>query len=140
MPLSLYMGNAFLNKLLRAQAITFPSALYYGLLLDIPDGTATVVEVSSGGGSLYARAQLDPASGAYYTADQLESWNLSTIAWPAPAATWGNVVAVGAFDASTSGNLIFWGPLTPPQTILSTSPAFSLTAAQMAISLGCGCC
>jgi hypothetical protein len=43
--------------------------------------------------------------------------NTSAITFPTASASWGTVVAFGIFDASTSGNLVYWGDLTDSKAV-----------------------
>jgi hypothetical protein len=59
------------------------------------------------------------------------SFPTSTAAWAtAPAMVWG----IGIYDASTSGNLLAWGPLTTPQNV-GSGATFSFSAAQVTFTL-----
>ncbi len=90
-----------------AFAVTTPATFYYALFTTMPaaDGTGGV-EVS---GSNYSRAAYTnnganwPAAGGSNPASKS---NTNTISWPTPSGSgWGSVLGVGAYDASTSGNL-----------------------------------
>ena len=56
--------------------------------------------------------------------------NAAAITFPTPSANWGTVVAFGIFDATSSGNLLVWGPITPNKTINNgdAAPSFAIGA------------
>lgn len=123
---SQYLENALLNWL---KGTTFPAApatLYIALFTTAPsnDTGSGAVEVSGGS---YARASITTSSGwsaisgggSSATAEQIS--NGGTLSFPTPTANWGTVVAIGVYDASTAGNLLYWNTITS-QTVNSGSP------------------
>lgn len=105
MPASTYLANKIIDHLLKGTAWTQPANLYAGLLSATPS-----TELSGNG---YARVQAqswDPAaSGA--------SQNASVIEFPVATGNWVQAVAVAIYDASSGGNLLFYGNLTTPRTV-----------------------
>src|SRR5215471_16001614 len=75
--------------------------------------TATGVDAGTGftevSGSGYARTA---TSGAGWNAAggsmPSTNSNLTDIIWPTATASWGSVIAVGAYDAASGGNLLWW--------------------------------
>jgi hypothetical protein len=67
-------------------------------------------------GGSYARRQIDfnfaATSGGTTTAA-----NAGAITFPTATSSWGTVTHFGIFDASTGGNLIWYGPLSASKTI-----------------------
>ena len=59
--------------------------------------------------------------------------NNSAIAFPAATADWGTVVAVGIFDASTGGNLLFFGSVTSQS--VPNGVAYSFAISQLSCQL-----
>lgn len=99
-----------------------PTALYVGLLVSVTDGeTASVAEPSGGA---YARVQNDPGT-ANWTNTSGSKWaNANKLTFPAPSgADWGQLVAVGLWDAATGGNMLTYVMLGASQTINDGDPA-----------------
>lgn len=137
-----YLENKLIDQLFRAQAYTFPSTLYVGLFTVTPSDTGGGTEVTGGA---YARATV---------ANSLANWagtqgaatttastgatgttsNNGSITFATPTANWGTVVAFGIYDASTAGNLLFWGALTATKTI-NTGDVVSFPAASLSIQI-----
>lgn len=116
-----YLETALLNHLFRATAYTAPASLYISLHTAAPDESGTPSNEVSGGS--YARVAVTSnttnwtaptTSGAGKLTD-----NGAVITFPTPSATWGTVSYFGIYDASTAGNLLFYGPLTISKTINS---------------------
>jgi hypothetical protein len=49
--------------------------------------------------------------------------NVSAITFGAPSANWGTIVAFGLFDASTNGNLLIHGAVSPSKVVNNGDPA-----------------
>lgn len=141
------MSDAFANSLIdlifRAQAYSMPSPIYAALFTSTPSNAGGGTEVSGGS---YARASLTPStanlSGTQSAGSTAASSgtggrisNNGALAFPAPTADWGTVVAVGFFDASTGGNLLFWHALTSPASVVNGGPAPSFAADALGITL-----
>ena len=121
-----YLENKLIDHVFRGQSYTLP-VLYVGLLTSAPSDAGGGTEVS---GNAYARVKA--AAGA---SQALTDWkstqndslassgttgnttNTNAITFPTPTATWGTVTHFGIYDASTGGNLLFWGALTISKTI-----------------------
>lgn len=123
--LSDYLENKLIDHLLRGQAYTAPATVYVGLLTAAPSDTGGGTEVS---GNNYARASVASSlanwAGTQSAGSTLASSgtggttsNNGTISFATPSASWGTVTHFGVYDASSSGNLLFWGALTISKTI-----------------------
>lgn len=137
--LSDFLENKLIDQLFRAQSAPTTSTLYVGLLTAAPSDTGGGTEVSGGD---YARVAVT-SSLANWAGTQSagstvassgtggQTSNNNAITFPTPAAGWGTVTHFGIYDASTSGNLLFYGQLTIAKTINQsdtvTFPAGSLT-------------
>ncbi len=144
-----YLENKLIDFLFRAQALgitgataaagTGPSALYIALFTAAPSDTGGGTEVS---GNNYARVLVTSALTAWDNTQVASSSavssgtggttrNQAVITFPTPSATWGTVTHMAVFDASTSGNMLFWNALTASKVINSgdtvTFPANALT-------------
>jgi len=105
--LSDYLEDALLDHFLATSAYTAPSAVYVALYTAAPSDSGGGTEVTGGS---YARqsAAFDAASGG-------ATANTSNIDFTGmPACT---VVAVGVFDAASSGNLLVHGTLSANKTV-----------------------
>ena len=120
-----YLENKLIDFLLRGQTYTAPTGLHVGLLTAAPSDTGGGTEVSGNG---YARQNLAPSltnwagtqAAASTTASSGTSGTTSNnvaITFPTPTASWGTVTAFGVYDASTGGNLLFYGNLNIAKTI-----------------------
>jgi hypothetical protein len=61
--------------------------------------------------------------------------NNNTITFPAPTANWGTITGVGIFDASTSGNLLFYGALSQSKTVNNGDAAPNFPAAALSVQV-----
>lgn len=120
-----YLENKLIDFLLRGQTFTAPTGLYVGLLTAAPSDTGGGTEVSGNG---YARQNLAPSLTNWAGTQAAASTTASTgtsgttsnnvaITFPTPTASWGTVTAFGVYDATTGGNLLFYGNLNIAKTI-----------------------
>ena len=102
-----YMEDKVLN-ILRGTAFAAVSP-YVGLMTAAPGETGPGTEVSGGA---YARVAVTfgaPSGGAIS--------NSGAVNFPTPTGNWGTIVGFGIFDAETSGNMLYYGDITPNKTI-----------------------
>ena len=99
--------------------------MYLALYTADPSDTGGGTEVSGGG---YARQTVT------FTTSGNTTSNTSAVEYPTATANYGTVVAVGVFDASTSGNLLAYAGLTSDKTI-ETGDVFRVPAGDLDISL-----
>lgn len=134
-----YLENKLIDQLFRGQTAPTTTTLYVGLLTAAPSDSGGGTEVSGGS---YARVAVT-SSLANWAGTQSagstvassgtggQTSNNAAITFPTPAATWGTVTHFGIYDASSGGNLLFWGALTISKTINQadtvTFPAASLS-------------
>lgn len=99
-----YLENELLDHVFRNAAYSSPSAVYLALFTTAPTDAGGGTEVSTGG---YAREAITfgAASGGAIA-------NTSAVEFTASGANFGTILAVGIFDASTSGNLLAWNEIT----------------------------
>ena len=109
-----YLEAALLNHTLGGTAFTPPATIYVALFTAAPSDSGGGTEVTTAGGTLYARVAVTNnttnwpnASGTSPTSKS----NGTTITFPTAGADWGTVVAVALFDASTGGNQLYWATL-----------------------------
>lgn len=99
-----------LQWLLTTGSPTRPTSWFLALYTVAPGEAGGGTEVS---GTAYARQSFTMT----VTGDTAS--NSANIDFPTAGSSWGTVVAVGVFDAVTSGNLLAYGNLTASKTIAS---------------------
>jgi hypothetical protein len=103
-----YLENAILDHVLGGPDYTRPGTLYIALYTVAPTDAGGGTEVAGGS---YARVAVTNNSTNFPAAAGGAKTNGTLIEFAEATANWGTVVAVGIFDASTSGNLLYWAPL-----------------------------
>ncbi len=118
-----YLENAILNAVLNQTSFVV-STPYVALCTVAPTDSSGGTEVSGGS---YARAA---STTSWPTATTGTCSNDVAIAYPTATADWGNCLAFKIMDASTGGNMLYWGDITTPRTILNgdTTPTFAIGA------------
>lgn len=109
--LSTYLENALLEHVFNGVTYTIPT-IYLGLYSAAPTDAGGGTEFSAVG---YARKATTAADWATATAGKIT--NGQTITMVQAGITWGLAVAFGLFDASSAGNLLAWGDISPQKTI-----------------------
>lgn len=104
---SAYLENKILDHLTGKGAYSAPATLNVALYTATPSDTGGGTEVSGNG---YARVSTVTAD--WNTASAGAVNNANDIAFPTATGNWGTVTHFGLFDATTAGNLLFWGALT----------------------------
>ncbi len=112
--------------------LTAPATTYVGLFTTNPSTDATVsftgTEVTGGS---YARVAVTSASGWTALATigtSSETHNNAIITFPTPTVSWGTVIGVGIFDASTAGNLLWWNSITSQSIGIGVVASFAIAA------------
>lgn len=128
---SLYLEKKLLDLVLGATAYTAPVTLYLALYTVIPDGTASSGTEVTGTG--YARLAITNNStnftNATGSASPASKTTGTTFTMATAGADWSsaaNVVAWGLLDASSAGNLLWYGSVATPAPVLSgNTPVFA---------------
>lgn len=110
MAFSNYLAGEILDDVFSGNAFTPPGTFYLALYTSAPTASGGGTELSGNG---YARQTV-----AFTTTAQ-QSSNSAAVEFPTATSDWGTIVAVGVFDASTSGNLLAFGNLTASKNIVS---------------------
>ena len=137
-----YLSNKLIDLIFRAQAYTWPSNLYGALYTATPSNAGGGTEVSGGG---YSRPAIASSMAAWSGTQAAGSTTASSgtggrisnnaaFTYPAPTGSQGTVAWEGLKDASTSGNLMFWGAIAS-RTIGAGSTAQSHAANTLAITI-----
>ena len=125
-----YLENEVLDHILGegARDFTSPSTLFIGLFTAVADGEAgTVTEVS---GNAYARTAVN-----FNVASGGSSTNDGAVTFPtASGGNWGTITHAGVYDASSGGNLLFYGALSVSKTV-TDGDTFQIADEQLTISL-----
>lgn len=138
-----YLENKLIDQMFRAQAYTFPSTLYVGLLTAAPSDSTAGTEVSGGS---YARVAVtnslanwagtqSAGSTAASSGTSGTTSNNNAITFPAPTANWGSVSHFAIYDAPSAGNMLIWAPLTSAKTINNGDAAPSFAAAALTFQI-----
>jgi len=124
MPKTTYLDNNFLNVALRNVPFVPPATVYVALYTVTPTVGGGGTEVVGGG---YGRQTVTfsvPASG--------QCSNTADILFPVASANWGTVVAFALLDASSGGNMLYFGSLSSPRLVL-TSDQVRFPASQLVV-------
>lgn len=103
-----YLEGAALDHFLGITSITAPANVYLALFTAAPNDAGGGTEVS--GGSYARQAVTFDRSGDTAT-------NNGDVTFATATASWGTVTHWGLFDAATSGNLLFHGAFDASRTI-----------------------
>jgi hypothetical protein len=117
-----YLENALLDHALGGGDYTRPATVYVALYTAAPTDSGGGTEVSTSG-TAYARVSTTNNATNWPAASSGSKSNGTVITFPTATASWGTVVAFGIFDASTSGNLMYWGDLTVSKSVASGDTA-----------------
>jgi len=105
-----YLEDKILKHVFTNTAYTSPTTVYVGLFTVAPSDTGGGTEVS---GSGYTRK-----SAAFTVSGTTTlATNSAAIEFDAATGSWGTIVAIAVFDASTSGNMLAFADLTTSKTI-----------------------
>ena len=141
--LSNYTQNHLIDWFLRGQTFTPPTTVYVALDTTAGSAAACGTEVSGGG---YARVAV-PSSLADWAGTQGagttvvssgtsgETSNNIAITFPAPTASWGQIVGFCFYDASTGGDMLLYAPLTIAKTVNGGDAAPSFPAGALTWSI-----
>lgn len=109
-----YLELKLLNWMKGTAFATAPTTVYVALFTTAPtldDGTSAV-EVS---GSNYGRAAITTSTGwsaiTGGTSSPATMSNAATVTFATPSGSWGTILAIGIYDAITTGNLLYWNTI-----------------------------
>jgi hypothetical protein len=124
-----YTENLALTYLFNTGSVTRPTAWYVGLFTAAPSDTGGGTEVTGNG---YARVSAGTISGSG-TATTFT--NAAAIEFAAASGgNWGTIGWAAIFDASTSGNMLAWAPLTTAKAI-NDGDIFRIPTSSLSITL-----
>lgn len=125
MSLSNTYETTTLKWLLTADAVTRPAAWYLAVYTVAPGEGGGGTECS---GTSYARQAVTMS----VTGDT--ATNTANVEYPVAGSSWGTLVAVGVFDASSGGTLIAYGNLQTSKTI-DTGDVFRVPAGDLDVTM-----
>lgn len=115
-----YIAAKILNQTLRGVAIgTAATPVYVALFTASPtSANITANELSSGSSPGYARVSM--ASTDWNAPSGDACTNATPVTFPTATGGWaGTITYFGVYDASTGGNLLYFGPLAASKTVNS---------------------
>lgn len=119
--LSNYLESGLLNHVFRGVPFSSPSTLYIGLTKSLNSGNLELGTIDEPSGGGYSRQGYLASSGnwisPYTSGYATATHNLSVIEFPIATASIGDVSGIFIADASTSGNILFYGALSYPRNI-----------------------
>jgi len=124
--LSDYLENKLLDHSLGTAPYTQPAAIYVALFTTAPTDAGGGTEVSGGG---YSRKQV-----TFSAAVNGQASNSTDILFDVATANWGTITHAALFDASTGGNMLWWGALNASVQI-NTNDQFKFAAGNLTASL-----
>jgi len=125
-----YLENALLDHVLGGTSFGQPANLYVGLFTGTPNSNleaGTLTDEVSGGN--YTRKAVTFSAASSGTAS-----NSATVTFDTATANWGTITSVAVIDASTGGNVLFYGSVTASKTIES-GDTFQIASGNLTISL-----
>lgn len=123
-----YLENKLLDHVLTSTGYTAPTTRYLGLFTASTGLESNSPSAEVSGGS-YARKAV-----TFAAASSGSSATNATVTFDAATANWGTITHVAVMDASTSGNVLFWGAVTTSKTIES-GDTFQVSSGNLTISL-----
>ena len=125
--LSNYLITKFLQVLTDQGTYTSPTTVYLALYTSNPMPANSGTEVSGGS---YARQAISWATVSGETTS-----NNANITFPTATGNWGAITYWALFDASTSGNLLMFAPVSVTVTVNSGQSYPVITAGELVMSL-----
>jgi hypothetical protein len=106
-----YTENKVLDHVVGKTSFTMPS-VWVALFTAAPSDTGGGTEATGGS---YARKST--AGSDWAAASGGATSNAAAITFVTPTGSWGTITHFALMDASTSGNMLAWAPLTTPQAV-----------------------
>jgi len=130
-----YLENKVLDHVIGGTTFTAPTNLYLALFTNDGGNAATNLEAgtltdevsTSSTGYVRKAVSFGAASSGSSSTD-------ATVTFDAATANWGTITHVAVMDASSSGNVLFWGAVTTSKTIES-GDTFQVSSGNLTVSL-----
>lgn len=120
--LSAYLENKINDHVLGGSDYTRPATVYFALYTAAPSESGGGTEVSNSGTG-YSRKAVTNNSTNFPASSSGTKSNGTAISFDSATSSWGTIVAFGVFDASTGGNLLYFGSLTTSRAIATGDTA-----------------
>ena len=132
-----YLENKLLDHTLRYGTAPYTGAttLYLALFTNTSGNAATNLEAGTltdevtTSSSAYARKTV-----TFAAASSGSSASSATVTFDTATASWGSITHIAVMDASTSGNVLFYGAVTTAKTI-DTGDTFQVSSGNLTIAL-----
>lgn len=111
MPKTYYLDNVLINAALRNTPFVPPPLVFVSLYTVAPTASGGGTEVSGGGYGRQPVVFTAPSNGVVS--------NVSDVNFPIAGTDWGTIVAFGICDASSGGNIMYYGNLSAPRSVLT---------------------
>jgi hypothetical protein len=105
-----YLEDKILKHVFTNVSYTSPTTVYVGLFTAAPTDAGGGTELSGSGYTRKSAAFTVSGTGTLAT-------NSAAVEFDAATGSWGTIVAMAIFDASTAGNMLAWADLTTSKTI-----------------------
>lgn len=123
-----YLENKLLDHVLKNTAYTQPSNLYVGLFT-ASTGLESNSPTSEVSGNAYARKTV-----AFDAAASGTTQNTSNVTFDTATGTWGTITHIAVMDASSGGNVLFWGAVATSK-LIESGDTFQISADNLVIAL-----
>jgi hypothetical protein len=114
--ISTYLANKLLDHTLKNTAYTPPATVYIGLYTSNPDNDNSGSEAT---GNNYSRTAM-----AFASASTKATSNSAIVTSAVASGSWGTISHFGILDASTAGNLLYYGAFTASKAITTGESAY----------------
>lgn len=109
-----YLENKLNDHVLGNTSFSTPATVYMAAFTVAPTDAGGGTEATGGS---YARVSITNNTTNWPNSSGGSKSNGTAITFPTASASWGSIVAVALFDASSSGNLLYWATLSVNKTI-----------------------
>lgn len=130
-------SNGLLQHTFRTTSYTAPSNVYVGLMSVCPTTGNNGTELSGNGYTRSAAIAKGDASWTYTAATFIGAstiTNAAAVSFPAAVTSAWTVNCFGVYDASSAGNLLYWGPVTGAPVTVSVGATASFAIGQLSIT------
>lgn len=130
-------SNSILNHVFRTTSYTAPSNTYVGLLSSCPTTGNNGTELSGNGYTRSSGISKADASWTYTAATYIGAStivNAAAVSFPAASSSSWTVNCFGVYDASSGGNLLYWGPVTGAPVTVSVGATASFAIGALSIT------
>jgi hypothetical protein len=130
-------SNGILNHVFRTTSYTAPSNTYGGLMSTCPTTGNNGTELSGNGYTRSAAIAKADASWTYTAATFIAAstvTNAGAISFPAASTSAWTVNCFGIYDASSTGNLMYFGPVTGAPVTVSVGATASFAIGQLTLT------